>query len=117
MKKQFKLSSLILIGLFVGCSTITVIPNSDGTFNLEASSNTEPNALNDGIKAATESCKKDGKSLSVISHSTKYTGEVDPNAKALFNTTASIVNMNSSNKVQEQDTSQDYTVSIKFKCI
>ncbi|MFN8770570.1 MAG: hypothetical protein ACK5Z5_07745 [Neisseriaceae bacterium] len=107
--------------IILGCSTTstTIIPNSDGTYTMNATDRTGPAALDGGIKAATKTCKEQGKYLAVISHRTRYNGGfLDHSTKEAINN----ISMMKQERRGEapmpfMNTNQDYTVAIKYKCI
>lgn len=115
---------LLAIGLstlLLGCATTetTIIPNSDGTYSMEATDHTEADALNGGIAAAGKACKEQGKSLAVISHSTKYTGgKIDHDTKDMVNSVASVASTFIPNigPTDIMDTRNDFTVTLKYQC-
>lgn len=119
MKKL--LSTSIIFSAFIGLvacatTTTTVLNNSDGSYTIEASDKNESAALDGGIKKADELCHAKNKSAIIQSHKSKYTGGMDPNAKGLLNTAASVTSLATGGYVAKQDTSKDYMVTIKFKC-
>ena len=117
MKKLY----IPLFGLLImlaSCATTrtTVLNNTDGSYTMEATDRTEADALNGGVDKANELCQKQGKRSIVLSHVTKYTGGMDQNLKGALSSAASITSLTSGTHVTGPDTSQDYMVTLKYKC-
>ena len=114
------LITLGLSSLLFACATTktTIIPNSDGTYTMSATDSTEAEALNGGIAAASKACQAENKSLAVISHSTKYTGgKIDHDTKDVLNTASTFaMNLSGHGARNVIDTSNDYTVTLKYRC-
>ena len=146
MKNTIKL--FVVAGALFGLSSCATTPplktnvvaNKNNTFTMMAISNSEPNALNGGIAAATEYCKNKNQTAVVLNNSTKYTSNVDQNTKSTYNTVANAVNLNSPTAISKSgsqqlndnttvsgsvglkpflptmSTDEDYTSTINFKC-
>lgn len=118
MRKLHMVLSTALFLSLNACSTTktTVLNNTDGTTSIEASDRTEADALDGGISKANDLCNKGSKSAIILSRQVRYTGGMDPNTKGILNTVASTAEAATGTFINKQDTSQDYTVTIKFKC-
>ncbi|HMT03516.1 MAG TPA: hypothetical protein PKD00_09465 [Burkholderiales bacterium] len=113
MKKILSLP--VLLGfMLMGCSTAstTILPQGNNCFSAVAISYSQSDALEEGMKKAHEICQNSGKILKVLDTKTKYTGGVDQNVKQAI----SAVSLATGSYVSPHD-KDDYTVTIKFKCI
>lgn len=118
MKKLHVILTTTFLLALSACSTTktTVLNNSDGTTSIEASDRTEADALEGGINKANDLCTKNSKSAIILSRQVKYTGGMDPNTKGILNTVATTAEATTGKYINKQDTSQDYMVTVKFKC-
>lgn len=109
----------IVATITFGCATTdtTIIPNADGSYTMNATDRTEAAALDGGINAATKACQGQGKTLAVLSHKTKYNGGMlDHSTKEAINNIAFMNAKKNQAPMNVMDTSQDYTVNIKYQC-
>ena len=118
--KKIITNTLILSGVLVltSCAPSTIIyPTEGNTYTAIATGNSDKYALQETIKDATETCKKQNKSFVVVSQKTRYQG-MDPNLKKMANMASDAAFFNSGAFVPTTSLSSndDYKVIMVFRC-
>jgi len=83
MRPFYRLPTLALVALLVGCASATALQKADGTIEIIGTSSSEEDALEASLDKGLAACKATNKQFVVIDRQSSYRG-VDPNVRAVI---------------------------------
>lgn len=117
MKSSMFLFCLLVgltISLLSGCAHTHVFAQTDGTFLMIASSDTEARAYSAAQKKSQEHCEDLGKRFLMVSQRSSYQG-MEKNTKAIINTFGVVAER--PDVYGATSSTDDYKVEMTFKCL
>ena len=81
MHPYYRLPTLALVALLVGCASATALQKADGTIEIIGTSSSEEDALEAALDKGLAACKATSKQFVVVDRHSTYRG-VDPNVRA-----------------------------------
>lgn len=109
-----KIPLISAAALLAGCASTTILPEGNGQYSLVSTSASESSAIHDAKSKATEECTKQGKHLKVLKYKSIYQG-MDKNERAVLNLAQNLLKKDNTPNIGP-DSSDDYKVTMKFKC-